>query len=151
MLGTPTAPKAVLKDVLLVSDLFMLSNVQMRRIELYFRLSQGVPRVDDRRILSGIIFVVRNGLRWRDAPAAYGPNKTIYNRFICWSRLGVFSRIFADLSASSDTDDCVMIDATHRKAHRTAASLLKRVCSQTYRAYQRWTELETPRCVRWDS
>ena len=118
--------KAALKEVLLVSDLFLLSKAQMRRIELYFPLSHGVPRVDDRRILSGIIFVVRNGLRWRDAPAAYGPHKTIYNRFIRWSRLGVFNRIFAALSASSDTDDCVMIDATHLKAHRTAASLLKK-------------------------
>ena len=60
----------------------------MRRIEPYFPLSHGVPRVDDRRVISGIIFVIRNGLRWRDAPAAYGPHKTIYNRFIRWSRHG---------------------------------------------------------------
>jgi transposase len=49
--------------------------------------------------VSGIIFVIRNGLRWRDAPASYGPHKTIYNRFIRWSRLGVFNRIFAELAA----------------------------------------------------
>ncbi len=115
-----------LTEVLLVSDVFMLSKAQMRRIGLYFPLSHGVPRVDDRRILSGIIFVVRNGLRWRDAPAAYGAHKTIYNRLIRWSRMGVFNRIFAALSASSDTDDVMMIDSTHLKAHRTAASLLKK-------------------------
>ena len=46
----------------------------------------------------GIIFVIRNGLRWRDAPKDYGPHKTIYNRFIRWSRLGVFNRIFAELA-----------------------------------------------------
>ena len=63
-------------------DLIWLTDAQMRRIEPYFPLSHGVPRVDDRRIISGIIFVIRNGLRWRDAPAAYGPAKTIYNRFI---------------------------------------------------------------------
>ncbi|WP_156353025.1 MULTISPECIES: IS5 family transposase [unclassified Sphingomonas] len=109
-----------------MNDLLLLSKAQMRRIEPCFPLSHGVPRVDDRRVLSGILFVIRNGLRWRDAPAAYGPHKTIYNRFIRWSRLGVFNRIFAELAAGSDTSDQLMIDATHIKAHRTAASLLKK-------------------------
>lgn len=109
-----------------MSELLMLSKAQIRRIEPYFPLSHGVPRVDDRRILSGIVFVIRNGLRWRDAPAAYGPHKTIYNRFIRWSRMGVFNKIFAALAAASDADDVLMIDATHLKAHRTAASLLKK-------------------------
>jgi putative transposase len=89
-------------------------------------LSHGVPRVDDRRILSGIIFVIRNGLRWRDAPKEYGPHKTIYNRFVRWSRMGVFNRIFAGLAAKGGKSDQLMIDATHLKAHRTAASLLKK-------------------------
>ena len=71
-----------------MSDLFWLSKAQMRRIEPYFPLSRGMPRVDDRRVVSGIIFVIKNGLRWRDAPTDYGPHKTIYNRFIRWSRLG---------------------------------------------------------------
>ena len=97
----------------------------MRRIEPYFPLSHGVPRVDDRRVISGIIFVIRNGLRWRDAPKDYGPHKTIYNRFIRWSRMGVFNRIFAALAAKGGKPDQLMIDATHLKAHRTAASLLK--------------------------
>jgi len=109
-----------------MDDLLLLSEAQMRRIEPYFPLSHGIARVDDRRVLSGILFVIRNGLRWRDAPAAYGPPKTIYNRFVRWSRLGVFNRIFAELSAGSDTSDRLMIDATHLKAHRTAASLLKK-------------------------
>ncbi|AJR26835.1 transposase (plasmid) [Sphingobium sp. YBL2] len=108
-----------------MDDLLLLSEAQMRRIEPYFPLSHGVARVDDRRVLSGILFVIRNGLRWRDAPAAYGPPKTIYNRFIRWSRMGVFNRIFAELAGSEATDR-LMIDATHIKAHRTAASLLKK-------------------------
>jgi putative transposase len=112
--------------VLLVSDLWLLSEAQMRRIDPCFPLSHGIPRVDDRRIVSGIIFVIRNGLRWRDAPAGYGPHKTIYNRFIRWSRLGVFNRIFAELAAKGGKPDQLMIDATHLKAHRTAASLLKK-------------------------
>jgi transposase len=109
-----------------VSELWLLSEAQMRRIEPYFPLSHGIPRVDDRRIVSGIIFVIRNGLRWRDAPSGYGPHKTIYNRFIRWSRLGVFNRIFAELAAKGGRPDRLMIDATHLKAHRTAASLLKK-------------------------
>ncbi len=109
-----------------MSDLLWLSKAQMRRLEPFFPLSHGVPRVDDRRIVSGIIFVIRNGLRWCDAPAAYGPHKTIYNRLIRWSRLGVFNRIFAALAARGGKPDQVMIDATHLNAHRTAASLLKK-------------------------
>lgn len=79
-------------------------------------MSHGVPRVDDRRIVSGILFVIRNGLRWRDAPAEYGPAKTIYNRFIRWSRLGVFNRIFAAFAAKGGKPDQLMINATHLKA-----------------------------------
>src|SRR5271156_3422847 len=108
-----------------MSDLFWLSTAQMRRIEPYFPLSHGIARVDDRKVISGIIFVIRNGLRWRDAPKDYGPHKTIYNRFIRWSRLGVFNKIFAALAHKGGKPEQVMIDATHLKAHRTAASLLK--------------------------
>lgn len=105
---------------------FLLSEAQMRRIEPYFPLSHGVPRVDDRRIVSGIIYVIKHGLMWRDAPKEYGPHKTIYNRFIRWNRLGVFNKIFAGLAAKGGKSDQLMIDATHLKAHRTAASLLKK-------------------------
>jgi transposase len=48
--------------------------------------------------VSGIVDVIRNGLQWKDAPPSYGPHKTLYNRFIRWSRLGVFGRIFAGLA-----------------------------------------------------
>ena len=108
-----------------MSDLIWLSEAQMRRIEPYFPLSHRVPRVDDRRVISGIIFVIRNGLRWRDAPREYGPHNTIDNRFIRWSRVGGFNKIFAALSAKGGKPDQLMIDATHLKAHRTAASLSK--------------------------
>ncbi|MEO7026762.1 MAG: IS5 family transposase [Caulobacteraceae bacterium] len=109
-----------------MSDLIWLSQAQMRRIEPYFPLSHGIPRVDDRRVISGIVFVIRNGLRWRDAPKAYGPHKTIYNRFVRWSRMGVFDRIFSALAGQGPPPERLMIDATHLKAHRTAASLLKK-------------------------
>lgn len=106
---------------------FWLSNSQFARIQPFLpNKPRGVPRVDDRRVISGIIHVIRNGLMWRDAPANYGPHKTLYNRFIRWSEAGVFDRIFSELAAESAATDTVMIDATRLKAHRTAASLLKK-------------------------
>ena len=64
--------------------------------------------------------------QWRDAPTTYGPHKTLYNRFVRWSRMGVFDRIFAALAAQGGAPERLMIDSTHLKAHRTAASLLKK-------------------------
>jgi len=108
-----------------MSDQFWLREEQVARIKPYFPLSHGVPRVDDRKVISGIIHVIRNGLRWRDAPVVYGPHKTLYNRFIRWSKMGVFDKIFIALVAENGPPDRLMIDATHLKAHRTACSLLK--------------------------
>jgi putative transposase len=106
---------------------FWLSDAQFSRLEpLLPKKVRGVPRVDDRRVISGIIYVLKNGLMWRDAPAVYGPPKTLYNRFIRWSKAGVFDRIFSTLAGMSEATGTVMIDATHLKAHRTAASLLKK-------------------------
>jgi transposase len=51
-----------------MSDLFLLSEGQLARIAPYFRLAQGVPRVDDRRVVSGIVYVIKRGLQWKDAP-----------------------------------------------------------------------------------
>ncbi len=68
----------------------LLSERQMASISPYFPLSHGVPRGDDRRVVSGIIYVIRNGLQWKDAPRDHGPHKTLCNRFIRGSRLGVF-------------------------------------------------------------
>ena len=104
----------------------LLTTAQIRRLSPRFPLSHGVPRVDDRRVLSGIIYVIHNRLQWRDAPAAYGPHKTLYNRFVRWSRLGVFDRIFAELAAEGGPPERLMIDSTHLKAHPTAASLLRK-------------------------
>jgi len=98
---------------------FLLNEAQMRRIEPFFPLSHGIPRVDDRRIIWGIVYVIKHGLMWRDAPKGYGPHKTIYNRFVRWSRLGVFNRIFAELAGGAGEPDRIMIDATHLKAPRT--------------------------------
>ena len=85
-----------------MSDMFLLSEEQMSRISPFFPLAHGVPRVYDRRVISGIVYVIRYGLQWKDAPKEYGPHKTLYNRFIRWSRLGVFDRIFAALAGEGD-------------------------------------------------
>ncbi len=106
-----------------MADLFWLTDTQMRLLEPFFPKSRGRARVDDRRVLSGIVFVNRNGLRWRDAPAAYGPPKTLYNRWLRWSRMGVFARMLLELAHLGQDSNTLMIDATHLKAHRTAASL----------------------------
>jgi len=95
---------------------FWLSEAQFARLQpLLPNKPRGVPRVDDRRVISGIIHVIRSGLMWRDAPAVYGPSKTLYNRFIRWSRIGVFNEIFAALAGESEATETVMIDATHLK------------------------------------
>jgi transposase len=116
----------MMKGAIIMRELYWLSSDQLKLIEPYFPRSRGVSRVDDLRVISGIIFVLKRGLQWRDAPSQYGPHKTLYNRFIRWSRLGVFDQIFAALASQDGPPDQVQIDATHLKAHRTAASLLKK-------------------------
>jgi len=104
-------------------DLFLLNRRQMRRIKPFFPKPRGLPRVNDRRVISAIIYVIHNGLQWKDAPPGYRPSKTLYNRFVRWSRRGVFERILAALASEAGGADRLMSDTTHRNAHRTAASL----------------------------
>ncbi len=91
-----------------------------------FPLSYGVPRVDDRRVARGIIYVIKHELQWKDATKAYGPHKTLHNRFVRWRLLGVFKRVFTTLARGAKTER-IMINAMHLKAHRTAASLAQEV------------------------
>lgn len=111
--------------------------------------THGVPRVNDRRVVSGIVYVLKHGLQWKDAPKGYGPHKTLYNRFRRWTELGVFDKIFSHLAASDGPPDTLMIDATHLKAHRTASSLLKGGTSPPYRAHKRWAKHKAPCHLRW--
>ena len=106
-----------------MSELFWLTEAQVERLSPYFPKARGKPRGADRRVLSGIIFIQRNGLMWKHAPKDYGPPKTLYNRWKRWSRMGVFATIMTELSAQAQQTEIVMIDATHVKAHRTASSL----------------------------
>jgi transposase len=107
----------------MMSNLYWLTEAQMKRLRPYFPKSRGRARVNDRRVLSGIIFINRNGLRWCDAPVEYGPPKTLYNRWKRWSDMGVFARIMMGLAEQAPDNQTLSIDATYLKAHRTASSL----------------------------
>lgn len=96
--------------------------------------TRGVPRVDDRRVISGVIHVLRSGCRWKDAPEVYGPHKTLYNRFVRWAAKGVWEDVFLRLTETGGPPAALMIDVEpavrhrfenrrrgHVKAHRCAA------------------------------
>ena len=103
-------------------SLFWLSDEEWRRIEPYLpRGRRGAHRVDDRRVISGIIHVLKTGARWRDCPSEYGPYTTIYNRFNRWSRQGVWEDIFYAQTGRSVVVSTTAVDSTHIKAHRSAA------------------------------
>ena len=130
-----------------MKKLFYLSHEQIARIKCYFPRSHGIPRVDDRRVVSGIIYVIKHGLQWKDAPREYGPYKTFYSRFSEWSRFDAFNRIFAKLVEQNAPTIRLMIDATHFEAHRTAASLLKKGVFPLHWTHKRRPEFKTPcRC-----
>jgi transposase len=83
--------------------------------------TRGKPRVDDRRVISGIVHVLQSGCRWKDAPASYGPRKTLDNRFVRSAAKGVWERIFLQLADAGGPPASLMLVATHAKAHRSAA------------------------------
>ncbi len=81
---------------------FWLSDEPLGRLQpLWATKVRGVPRVDDRRVRSGIIHVLQSGGRWRAAPSVYGPSKTLYNRFVRWARQGVWDGVFVRLSETA--------------------------------------------------
>ena len=90
---------------------FWLKDDQMKILMPFLPENKGRQRTDDRRVLSGIIYIKSNGLRWKDAPREYGPYKTLYTRWKRWSRSGVFEKIVNGLKAEfPDKND--MIEST---------------------------------------
>ena len=86
----------------------------------------GLWRVDARGAVAGSAYVTPHGLQWKDAPAGYGPHNALCHRFVRWSQARVLNRFFARRGPDVDeTAEQAMIDATHLKAHRMAASLRK--------------------------
>ena len=105
-----------------MARLFWLAEEAWTAIEPHLpRGRPGKPRVDDRRVISGILHVLKTGCCWRDVPAAYGPPTTIYNRFNRWSQRGLWQRLFARMAASGDVPEELSLDSSHVKAHRSAA------------------------------
>jgi transposase len=104
------------------SNLFWLSDEQWSKIEPLLPTDvRGKPREDDRRVISGILHVLKIGCRWCDCPPEYGPPTTIYNRFTRWAQRGVWERLFRELAERGRSTEVQMIDSTHIKAHRSAA------------------------------
>jgi transposase len=103
-------------------DQFWLNDRQFARLTPHLPTdTRGKPRVDDRRVISGIIHVLKSGCRWVDAPAVYGPRKTLYNRFVRWAAKGVWTTLFHALAAADGPPADVLIDSSAVKAHRCAA------------------------------
>lgn len=108
-----------------MSRLFWLNDEQWSQIEPLLPHYGSPPRVDDRRILSGIVHVLRCGCRWCDCPSEYGPSTTVYNRFNRWSRKGIWQSIYSALTGDRRTHRQLLADSTHVKAHRSAAGAEK--------------------------
>jgi transposase len=103
------------------SNLFWLSDEAWAAIEPHLPKGRpGKPRVDDRRVISGILHVLKTGCRWRDVPAAYGPPTTVYNRYHRWAQRRVWQRIFERMAAAGPVPDELSLDSSHVKAHRSA-------------------------------
>jgi len=102
--------------------LFWLSDAQWARIEPHLPTDvRGVARQDDRRVISGIVHVLKTGCRWCDCPREYGPYTTVYNRFVRWARRGIWENLFRRLAGAGRSAHTQAIDSTHVKAHRSAA------------------------------
>src|SRR5688572_8873967 len=135
------------------SNLFWLNDEQWRQIEPHLPTDvRGKERVDDRKVISGILYVLRCGCRWKDCPPEYGPPTTIYNRFVRWAERGVWERLFRELAARGRSGDIQMIDSTHVKAHRSASggkggSRNKRSAARAAGETRKSTQLQMLRAV----
>ena len=105
---------------------------------------RGVPRVDDRRVLNGIFWVLRTGAPWRALPKEYGPRTTCYNRFVRLREAGVWGRVLGAVSKAYD-GDIQMIDSTSVRVHQHAANSKKRPGSM-YGPLTGWTDDQDPLC-----
>lgn len=105
-----------------MAALFWLSDEVWTAIESHLPHGQpGKPRVDDRRVISGILHVLKTGCRWRDVPEDYGPATTVYNRYNRWAKRRIRRRLFEKMAASGPVPEELSLDSTHVKAHRSAA------------------------------
>ena len=133
-----------------MSRYFWLSDEQWAVIEpLLPKVHTGPERVDDRRIISGILHRLREGCRWRAVPEVYGPCTTVFNRYNRWSKRGLWQGIFAGLVGCNDPPAVTMIDSTAVEAHRSSAgarrSPEKGGSRAGHRPFTRWPDDQDPR------
>ena len=107
--------------------------------------SRGAHRVDDRRVISGILYMLRSGGRWRDCPAEYGPYTTIYNRFNRWSRQGIWLAMF---KAVTDSGLFPLLLSTVPRLRPTAPRPGEKGGLLEHRAFTGWPDDEDPRSDR---
>ena len=130
-------------------DFFWFSDAQWARIgPLLPTDTRGMARVDDRRVLSGIVHALRNGGRWADCPReVYGPKKTLYNRFVRWAERGIWERIFSALAGGEDAPTgCSSIQPASRFIAAPAAE--KGGLGPWHRPHQGGPQHQAPRCLR---
>jgi len=105
-----------------MTDHFWLSDAQWAVIDPHIpKAYTGKRRVNDRRVISGIVYRLREDCRWRALPEVYGPYTTVFNRYNRWSKRGLWQRILTALNEDADPPVVAMIDSTFVKAHRSAA------------------------------
>ena len=135
------------------SNLFWLSDEQWSQIQPLLPTDvRGKEREDDRRVISGILHVLKSGCRWCDCPPEYGPPTTIYNRFARWAERGIWEKLFRALADRGRSLDTQMIDSTHIKAHRSASggkggSRIKRLDARAVGAIRKSTQSQMLKAV----
>lgn len=116
------------------ADRFWLTEDQFARLApLSPDDARRVPRAEDRRVISGIVHVLRSDRRWEGAPACCEPHKTLCDRFVRWAAKGVLEDAFARLAANGGPPAALTIDATRVKAHRSAAGGAKAIRTSSSR------------------
>jgi len=139
------------------SNLFWLNDEQWNKIQPLLPTDvRGKERQDDRRVISGILHVLKSGCRWKDCPPEYGPATTIYNRFARWARRGIWENLFRKLAARGRSTETQMIDSTHIKAHRSAAGgkggrTNRRLAARAAGAIRKSTQSQMLKAVFWPS
>src|SRR5271154_6274748 len=126
-------------------NLFWLNDEQWRQIEPHLPTDvRGKDRVDDRRVISGILDVLKSGCRWCDWPPEYGPPTTIYNRFVRWAERGVWERLFRELAKRGRSAEVQMI--TRRTSRHTARPRAQKGGAQPgYWPFARRAKYQNPR------
>jgi len=110
------------------ADLFWLSDEQWRRIQPHLPTDvRGIKREDDRRVISGIVHVLKSGCRWSDCPVDYGPHTRLYNRFVRWARRGIWEILFRELASHGQSDETQrLIESSREQARRRGRMIAAR-------------------------